>query len=219
MVAHRRRRDGRGAPATVRTLVAPILAPCIRGTVTGIRTAPLASRLLRRESGFVSPVSRDPEGRPRAGTSWRGIAEQQIAEAMERGDFDGLAHHGRPLPKPDDDHASDMALAFSILRNAGVAPPWIEADKEVRRLLHERDRALASAWRSGRGPWPFERQRFADLIARINTAIDGLNATAPTARQHRLRLKPDAELAAYEHWHEREAPDAPDDEPGQAGAI
>ena len=39
-------------------------------------------------------------------------------------------------------------MAHRMLRNAGAAPPWIEADKAVRRLLDERDKLLAG--RDGR---------------------------------------------------------------------
>ena len=37
------------------------------------------------------------------------------------------------------------AMAHRMLKNAGVAPPWIEADKAVRGLLAERDRSIAAA--------------------------------------------------------------------------
>ena len=42
-------------------------------------------------------------------------------------------------------YAGEWALAFRMLRNAGVAPPWIEADKEVRELLARRDALVARA--------------------------------------------------------------------------
>jgi hypothetical protein len=38
--------------------------------------------------------------------------------------------------------SGDRAMAHRLLRNAGVAPAWIEADKAARALLEERDRAL-----------------------------------------------------------------------------
>ena len=49
------------------------------------------------------------------------------------------------LPIEDDSAAGERALGFRVLRNAGVAPPWIEADKEVRDLLAQRDALLARA--------------------------------------------------------------------------
>ena len=45
-------------------------------------------------------------------------------------------------PLPDESAAGDMATAYHILRNAGVAPPWIEADRRARHLLDERDALL-----------------------------------------------------------------------------
>ena len=49
------------------------------------------------------------------------------------------------MPLEDDSAAGDRALAYRMLRNAGVAPPWIEADKEVREVLLARDALLARA--------------------------------------------------------------------------
>ena len=41
-----------------------------------------------------------------------------------------------------------MALAYTMLKNAAVAPPWIEADKDARRLVDDRDRLLERAARA-----------------------------------------------------------------------
>ena len=74
--------------------------------------------------------------------SWESLVDRQIREAMEAGKFDDLPHQGAPLPIEDDSAAGEWALAFRMLRNAGVAPPWIEADKEARALLARRDAIL-----------------------------------------------------------------------------
>ena len=42
-----------------------------------------------------------------------------------------------------------MGLAFHILRNARLAPPWIEADKLVRRSIDEMDQLVAQAGADG----------------------------------------------------------------------
>ena len=115
---------------------------------------------------------------------------------MEDGRFDDLPHRGEPLPVEDETYAGEWALAFRMLRNAGVAPPWIEADKEVRSLLAERDallvRASGAASSFGR-----ERDRAAleRLVGRVNLAVARLNAEAPTTRQHRAPLRLEVELA------------------------
>ena len=97
---------------------------------------------------------RDPErpdpAEPSRQRSARAIVERQIREAMEEGAFDDLPHQGRQLPLEDDSAAGDWAMAHRMLKNAGVAPAWIEADKTVRRLLAERDRSIAAAERADR---------------------------------------------------------------------
>ncbi len=101
-----------------------------------------------------------------------------------------------------------MGLAFRMLKNAGVAPPWIEADKEIRGLLERRDAILA---RAGTGPAPTssarrrDRAAFEDLVIRINASIARLNAEAPTDRQHRRPLVLADELARYDEACRRPA--------------
>jgi hypothetical protein len=94
-----------------------------------------------------------------------------------------------------------MALAFHVLKNAGVAPPWVEADKEVRELLAKRDQILARA-ASGAAPSVFARRRDREslrrLVADTNSAIVKVNSESPTQRQHRQPLVVEEVLADYE---------------------
>jgi hypothetical protein len=122
------------------------------------------------------------------------LVERQIREAMADGSFDDLPHQGRRLPLEDDAWAGDRAMAHRMLRNAGVAPPWIEADKDVRARLAERDRLLAWAAglpASGRAGARAEMVRIVDAA---NRAIARVNLDAPTDRQHRRPLDLETEL-------------------------
>ncbi|HEX8025107.1 MAG TPA: DUF1992 domain-containing protein [Candidatus Limnocylindrales bacterium] len=143
---------------------------------------------------------RDADGRLHVGRSWEALIDRQIREAMEAGKFDDLPHQGRPLPNDDNPLAGDWGLAFHVLGNAGFAPPWIEADKEVRRLLAERDVLFARAAGGSLSPMARRRDRTAleDLVRRINAAVARVNAEAPTPRQHRRPLDLAAELARYD---------------------
>jgi hypothetical protein len=95
-----------------------------------------------------------------------------------------------------------------VLRNAGVAPPWIEADKDVRRLLADRDAMLeraAQAWSA------MTRARYRRELTRIVTAhaaaVARLNAEAPTTRLHRRPMVLHDELEALERaWPESRSP-------------
>lgn len=150
----------------------------------------------------MSPMGRDPEQRdplrPSRESLRESLVERQIREGIESGAFDDLPHQGRRLPLVDDSAAGDWAMAHRMLRNAGAAPPWIEADKDVRALLERRDALIARAPLVGvSGPARLRRE-LADVVVAVNLAIERVNATAPTDRQHRRLLDPAEELASLE---------------------
>ncbi len=146
----------------------------------------------------MSPQRREPDGTIQAGRTWESLVERQIREAMDEGAFDELPHQGAPLPLEDDSAAGEWAMAHRMLRNAGAAPPWIEADKAVRALLAEREALLARAARRPAPPLDRTRREMARIVGAANAAIERLNAEAPTDRQHRRPLDLAAELAGLE---------------------
>ena len=60
------------------------------------------------------------------------IAEQRIREAMERGEFDNLPCHGKPI-KLDDliGVPEHLRMGYKILKNAGVLPEEMQLKKEM----------------------------------------------------------------------------------------
>ena len=135
------------------------------------------------------------------GPDWETLIERQIREAAAEGQFENLPHQGEPLPNDDNPLAGEWGLAFHLLKNAGAAPPWIEADKDVRELLARRDAIVV---RAASGPAPSaaarrrDREALEDLVVRINASVARLNAEAPTDRQHRRPLVVADELARYD---------------------
>jgi hypothetical protein len=127
---------------------------------------------------------------------WESIVERQIRVAMDAGEFDDLPFRGKPIPIDDD--GSELALAHHLLKQAGVAPDWIETDKEIRELLVRRDRILERARRAGSPVAARDREELAQVVGRVNALALRLEQQAPTARQHRRRLDADAELADLE---------------------
>ncbi|WP_136525871.1 DnaJ family domain-containing protein [Geomonas ferrireducens] len=69
------------------------------------------------------------------------IAERRIREAMERGEFNNLAGHGKPLVMEDLSAVpEELRMAYKVLKNAGCVPPEVELSNEVaslRRLVLE----------------------------------------------------------------------------------
>ena len=151
----------------------------------------------------------DEHGVRHVAPTWESLVDRQIREAMEDGRFDDLPHQGEPLPVEDETYAGDWALAFRMLRNAGVAPPWIEADKDVRELLTRRDALLAGA--AGTSAFGRQRDRATQerLVVEINAAVARLNAEAPTSRQHRAPLRLEAELARFDDAAAANRPERP----------
>jgi hypothetical protein len=134
------------------------------------------------------------------------LVERQIREAMEDGRFDDLPYQGQRLPVEDDSLAGDRALAHRLLKNANVAPAWIEADKAARALLEERDRLLGRAPRLSRFGRARARAEMIALVEAANRAILRLNIESPTHRQHRRSLDPEVELARFERAARGEPP-------------
>lgn len=63
------------------------------------------------------------------------IAEQRIAEAIAKGDFDGLPGAGQPLELEEDLLVpEELRMAYRILKNAGFVPPEVHALKEIYEL-------------------------------------------------------------------------------------
>ncbi len=60
------------------------------------------------------------------------LAEQRIAEAIRRGEFDNLPGAGCPLHLDDEPLVSpEQRMANRILKNAGFAPPEIMLRREI----------------------------------------------------------------------------------------
>jgi len=91
------------------------------------------------------------------------IVEQRIKEAQERGEFDNLPGHGKPLNLEDDGNVpEDLRIAYKILKNADCLPPEVQERKEIRQM----EDLLAAL--------PDEKERY-KLIKKINFKIMKLN--------------------------------------------
>ena len=71
-------------------------------------------------------------------SSLAALAEARIQEAIDAGDFDGLACHGQPLDLEAYFSApASLRAGFGMLKSAGVVPPEVEAIRQVH-FLRER---------------------------------------------------------------------------------
>lgn len=144
-------------------------------------------------------IHRDADGVTALAPTWESLTERLIREAQERGEFDDLPGHGRPLVLDSDPREGEMGLAFHILRNARLAPPWIEADKLARSCIDDLDQMLARAGAAARqgvaGRILRHRlhRQLDDLIETHDGAVARLNAAAPSLALHRRAMDRDAQ--------------------------
>jgi hypothetical protein len=150
----------------------------------------------------MAHMHRDPERPDPAEPSRERVretfVERRIRVAMDDGAFDDLPHQGRRLPLEDDSLAGEWAMAHHLLRNAGVAPPWIEADNVARGHLHELDRVVSRATTLGGPARTRARADLARIVDAANRAIMRLNVEAPTERQHRRLVSLEDALARFD---------------------
>jgi len=131
--------------------------------------------------------------------------DQQIREAMERGDFDNLRGQGKPLNLARDPNVpEDWELAFNLLKNAGYAPDWIETLNQVR-AEEEKIRAPLRRYFNNppKQPADAEQQqaalveKFRAQAAALNRMIDTYNLKAPSPQVHLRRIRIDFEIEKF----------------------
>ncbi|MFO7173043.1 MAG: DUF1992 domain-containing protein [Bacillota bacterium] len=124
----------------------------------------------------LSPYWTNPEPSPLAVKGYRDWVEEQIQEAMARGDFDNLPGKGKPLDLTENPFEKDW-LVHHILKNASVAPEWIELRREIQADL---------AWLRDHPDHPGRAER----IRETNRKIDRYNLLVPIPNLQYPRLTP-----------------------------
>lgn len=139
------------------------------------------------------------------GRDWQGVAERQILEAMERGDFDNLAGRGKPLDLSSPPHTPpESEIAFKLLRDAGFAPEWIEQDKEIRAakaaILKPFENYLRRTKADRKDRSAIESRLIADFrkqALELNRLIDDFNLKAPSLSVHHTRIRIEEEIYRF----------------------
>ncbi len=63
--------------------------------------------------------------------------DEQIEEAMERGEFKDLPGKGRPIKLDTNPFLTpQVRMANRLLKENGFAPRWIELEKEIKKKKH-----------------------------------------------------------------------------------
>ncbi len=134
---------------------------------------------------------------------WRGLVEQRIQEGIEKGLFDNLRGMGKPLNLDEDALVpEDMRMAFRLLRSNGLAPLWVELNKEIRddveRLKRFRAHLYERRDRTSSIQRDHLRKEYIDRIHDINGKILNYNILAPSSQVHFRALILEDELAKFD---------------------
>lgn len=155
------------------------------------------------ETGANDAESTQRRAAPKTPGGWRGLVEQRIQEGLERGMFDNLRGAGKPLNLDEDALVpEDMRMAFRLLRSNGLAPLWVELNKEIRddvaRL--ERFRAFVHArWEQTNAiQRDHHRREYIGRVHEINGKILNYNILAPSSSVHFATLILDDELTKFD---------------------
>jgi DnaJ homolog subfamily C member 28 len=110
---------------------------------------------------------------------------------------------GKPLNLEEDAMVpEDLRMAFRLLRSNGLAPLWVQLNREIRddiERLHRFQAFVASHWRES-NPIQQEhhRREFAARVRDINDRILHYNISAPSLLVHLPMLIVDDELAKFD---------------------
>ena len=110
------------------------------------------------------------------------IAEQRIREAMERGEFDNLPFHGKPI-KFDDlvGVPEHLRMGYKILKNAGVLPEEMQLKKEMVSLKNLLDACYDETERG-----TIQKQMNAKIL-RYNMMMEK-RSQRPTEQRYRAKI-------------------------------
>lgn len=147
------------------------------------------------------------------------IAEHKIQEAMEEGKFDNLPGKGKPIVFDEDSSTPlHLRMANKVLKNAGVLPDWMQAQKDVIAERQEVSRLLSRLTKENQQrrvrlealpAYHIEVSKFAswhvksraDYLRRlksVNTAILKFSMLAPTTAQSFFPYRIEAEMATFD---------------------
>jgi len=113
---------------------------------------------------------------------WERLAEERIRRALAEGEFDDLPA-GVPLPEDDFPPGlpEEWRLAWKILRNNDLLPPWLAKRRALQADIAAWKEAVAHAR-------PADRPRLRAEMTALNRRIRDYNLEAPHPIWHLLPL-------------------------------
>ncbi len=133
---------------------------------------------------------------------WDIIAENQIKDAIQKGDFENLKNAGRPLASNNDEMAGENWIANHILEQNDELPDWLSLRLDITRQREVakkfRDEAIERLNELPNRLWPTDARlrRLIELygknVKKLNLLIDEHNHRCPSIQHELVRMREDA---------------------------
>jgi DnaJ homolog subfamily C member 28 len=133
--------------------------------------------------------------------------DEQIRQAMARGDFDNLPGKGKPLDLSENPYEDPgWRMAYRMLKENGYTLPWIETRRNIELNFERAAKSLQQSWdwrktaTGRRGLMHAEREwqqalhLFRDEVAKLNKRIRDYNLEIPSDQFQRRQINPDIEI-------------------------
>lgn len=133
---------------------------------------------------------------------WDLIAENQIKDAIQKGQFSGLKNEGKRLHNDSDEMAGEHWIANHILEQNEELPDWLSLRKDITRQRETtkrfRDEAYERIHQLPNRLWPTDARlkRLIELhgkhVRKLNLMIDEHNHRCPSIQHELVRMREDA---------------------------
>jgi DnaJ family protein C protein 28 len=138
--------------------------------------------------------------------------DEQIRQAMQRGEFDNLPGKGKPLNLSQNPHEDPgWRITYRMLKENGYTLPWIESRRSIE-IDFENDLAsLQRSWEwhvaaTGRRnlvfaerEWQQALQKFHQAVTRLNKRVRNYNLEIPSNQFQRRLINAELEIKKITH--------------------
>ncbi len=133
--------------------------------------------------------------------------DEQIRQAMQRGDFDDLPGKGKPLDLSENPHVDPgWRMAYRMLKENGYSLPWIETRRSIELDIENSLKSLRQNWdwrQNANGQrslmhaekvWQQALQKFRDDADKLNKRIRDYNLEVPADQFQRRQINAHLEI-------------------------
>lgn len=133
--------------------------------------------------------------------------DEQIRQAIQRGDFDNLSGKGKPLDLSQNPYEDPgWRTTYRILKENGYTLPWIETRRVIELDFESDTKSLRQSWDWRKGAvgrrsmmhaekeWQQAIQKFRDAVEKLNKRIRNYNLEVPANQFQRPQINAELEI-------------------------